>query len=194
VYPSFKFTSRLVARGDLTEIQNYYYLVRNISHVILGIGILVFMSKVPYTWLEKYTKKIFLTCLFFLFIVLFIGKKLNGATGWIDIPGVPFALQPVEFMKIGIILMLAYFMKRNRFLLSDFYRGFIPFFTIVAIVFGLLALQPDFGSVLIIAPVVVLMYYIGGGSGRSIAYASIFCMIGALGIYGLGHITMENAQ
>ncbi len=194
VYSSFKVTSHMVAKWSLDEANNYFYLIRNITHVVLGFFMLTLLSKTPYILLERYAKRIFLVCLFFLFIVLFIGKKLNGATWWIDIPGVPFSLQPVEFMKIGMILMLAYFMKRRRFILADFAQGFIPFFAIVTTVFILLALQPDFGSILIIAPVVVLMYYIGGGSLKYIGIASLVCLIWALSIYSFGHIEFKNSQ
>jgi cell division protein FtsW len=64
-------------------------------------------------------------------------------------------------MKIGLVIFLAYFMKKRKFLLGDLYEGFIPFFLIVGIVFFLLALQPDFGSILIIAPITIGLYYVG---------------------------------
>lgn len=79
VYSSFKVTSRMVADGRLDEANNYFYLIRNITHVIMGIGIMVIMTKIPYTYLEKFAKNIFLATLSFLFVVLFIGVERNGA-------------------------------------------------------------------------------------------------------------------
>lgn len=64
-------------------------------------------------------------------------------------------------MKIGLILMLAYFAKKKKYVLHDFWDGFIPFFVMVGAVFLLLILQPDFGSILILAPVVIALYFVG---------------------------------
>lgn len=185
VYSSFKVTSRMVADGRLDEANNHFYLLRNIMHVALGIIVLSLTSKIPYTFLEKHAKNIFSVTFFFLIVVLFIGAKLNGARGWIDIPGVPFSLQPVEFTKIWLILFLAYFMKKRRFLLWDFIEWFVPFFGIVWAVFLLLAFQPDFWSILIITPVVIAMYYIWGGNARYITISILISIIGASMVYWL---------
>lgn len=51
-------------------------------------------------------------------------------------------------------------MKKKKSLLVDLQDGFLPYFFIVGIIFFLLALQPDFGSILIIAPVVIALYFV----------------------------------
>jgi len=145
VYSSFKITSLQVSQGRLDEVSNAFYLIRNMSHVAIGILMLVIFAKTPYTLIEKYAPQIFLSGVGLLILVLIpgIGKELNGAKGWIDIKGLP-SIQPVEFVKIALIIMLAYFMKKRKSLLSDLERGFIPYFSYVLIVLVLLALQPDF--------------------------------------------------
>jgi len=64
-------------------------------------------------------------------------------------------------MKIGLIIMLAYFLKKRRAMISDISLGFIPYFFYVGLVFLLLIFQPDFGSILILAPVSIALYYVG---------------------------------
>ena len=66
----------------------------------------------------------------------------------------------MEFAKVGIILFLASFMKKKRALLASFSDGMVPYFAIVAGLFLLLALQPDFGSILILAPVLIALYFV----------------------------------
>jgi cell division protein FtsW (lipid II flippase) len=78
------------------------------------------VSKIPYIIWEKNAKNLFGMMVFLLFIVLIVGEEYNGARGWLNIPGIP-SVQPVEFMKIGLIVFLAYFMKKRRLGLSDFY-------------------------------------------------------------------------
>jgi cell division protein FtsW len=187
VYSSFKITSLQVAQGRLEEASNAFYLLRNMAHVSMGVLMLVIFSKTPYTFLEKYSRQLFIGTLFLLALVFVpgVGTELNGAKGWIDLPGIP-SIQPVEFMKITIMIMLAYFMKRRKSFLSDFERGFIPYFSYVAVVFVLLALQPDFGSILILMPIVVAMFFIGGGNRRLITIILVIGVLGALTVYGIG--------
>lgn len=106
---------------------------------------LVIFTKTPYTIFEKNAPWIFGVALLFMLMVFMpgIGASYNGASGWIDIPGLP-SIQPVEFMKLALIIMLAYFMKKRRSRLADFSHGFIPYFFYFGIVVFLLAMQPDF--------------------------------------------------
>ena len=76
----------MVANGTLDTANNYFYLLRNMMHVGMGIFLLVIVSKIPYTLFEKYAKNIFGVALLLLVVVLFIGVRLNGAKGWLDIP------------------------------------------------------------------------------------------------------------
>ena len=70
--------------------------------------------------------------------------------------------------------------------MADFLEGFIPFFVIGTLVFLLLAFQPDFGSILIIAPVLTALYFVAWGSIRYLMISFLACMIGAMSIYFLG--------
>ncbi len=187
VYSSFKVTSRMVAAGILGETQNNFYLLRNIFNVAMGVSIMVVCSKIPYHIFEKFARHIFIIGVGFLSLVFIIGTEYNGAKWWIDIPWLP-SLQPVEFMKIGLIIMLAYFLKKRRAMISDVYMGFIPYFFYVGVVFLLLIFQPDFGSILILAPVSIALYYVWWGNIRYIFVAIIVAFIGATLVYGVGKI------
>jgi cell division protein FtsW (lipid II flippase) len=59
VYPSFKVTSLMVASQKLSEPNNYFYLIRNIGHVIISFIVFAFIIKIPYKIFEKYAKYIF---------------------------------------------------------------------------------------------------------------------------------------
>jgi cell division protein FtsW len=193
VYSSNTVTERMVALGKLDKGNNYFYLQRHLMYVVIGIFALAITSKIPYTFLEHNAKKIFGGTLILLIAVLFVGEEYNGARWWLNIPWVP-SIQPVEFMKIGLILMLAYFAKKKKYILHDFWDGFIPFFVMVGMVFLLLILQPDFWSILILAPVVIALYFVGWGNPRYIGVSILVSLIGAGSVYGLGKIsvTWEN--
>ncbi|MBX9809711.1 putative lipid II flippase FtsW [Candidatus Gracilibacteria bacterium] len=187
VYSSFKVTSRMVAAGTLGETQNYFYLLRNIFNVLMGVTIMVICSKIPFQFFEKFARHIFVVSWIFLAMVFVIGTEYNGAKGWIDLPGLP-SIQPVEFMKIALLIMLAYFLKKRRAVIADTYMGFIPYFFYVGIVFLLLIFQPDFGSILILAPVTIALYFVGGGNLKYIITAIVIALIGASAVYGIGKV------
>lgn len=79
VYPSFKVTSVMAAAGKLDEPNNYFYLIRNISHVIIGFFLFAFIAKTPYEFFERYAKQIFFGAISLLIAVLFVGAVYNGA-------------------------------------------------------------------------------------------------------------------
>ena len=72
VYPSFKITSQMVARGLLEEPSNSFYLSKNIIHVAIGITLLTVFSKISYTIFEKYSKVILIWVVILLTLVLFV--------------------------------------------------------------------------------------------------------------------------
>lgn len=184
----------MVAQWTIDEAHNYFYLLRNMIHVGLSICALAIFSKVPYTYYERYAKNIFISCFFLLFVVLFVWSEYNGARWWLDIPGVPFSLQPVEFMKISLIMLLAYFMKKRRMRMDDLEEWFLPFFWIVGIVFLLLIFQPDFWSILIIAPVAIWLYFIWWWNIRYIGISFLVCIVWALGVYGIGKLSWSEGK
>ena len=79
VYPSFKITSLMVSRGILEEPNNSFYLSKNFMHVFAGIVVLVFFTKLTYTFLEKSSRMILAAIFISMITVLVIGKEYNGA-------------------------------------------------------------------------------------------------------------------
>jgi len=79
VYSSNTVTTKMVALGKLTEGNNYFYLLRHMMYVIIGVVALGITSKIPYTFLEKYAKHLFGVTLILLILVLFVGEEYNGA-------------------------------------------------------------------------------------------------------------------
>ena len=144
VYPSYTITSMQVRMGVLHEPHNHFYLVRNIIHVVIGLVACVVFAKIPYQFLEKYAKFFFICTLILLVLVLMVGETYNGARGWLNIPLLPFLVQPTEFLKLSIILYFSSFLKKKQKHISDFEQGFLPYMFLLGSVMLLVALQPDF--------------------------------------------------
>jgi cell division protein FtsW (lipid II flippase) len=75
---------------------------------------MVIAIKIPYLWWKKNIKPISVLVIVLLLLVLIIGVKINGARGWFDIPGIPFSLQPTEFLKLSIVLSVAVFCTKYK--------------------------------------------------------------------------------
>jgi rod shape determining protein RodA len=90
-----------------------------------------------------------------LLVVLVIGRNVNGAKGWIDLG--PFKLQPAEFAKIGVIMALARFMSRYNF---NFKKSTdqLGMAAIIAVPALLIMLQPDDGSTMVFAALMLMFY------------------------------------
>ncbi|MHC4870367.1 MAG: FtsW/RodA/SpoVE family cell cycle protein [Planctomycetota bacterium] len=95
-----------------------------------------------------------------------IGTKVNGAQRWIKFSGVSF--QPSEFIKIFMIIALAAFAVRKHEE-SIPLRRFVLLITLIISVCGLIAIEPDFGTALLVGFVLIIMVFAAGAKIRHIA-------------------------
>lgn len=159
VYSSFKVTDRMVNNWLIEQAYNNFYRIRNTIHIIISMFLLYIIVKVNYNTLEKYSKQIFWVAIWLMLFVLIIWVSFKGARWWINIPWIPFTIQPTEFLKIAIILFFASFFKKYKWYLENFKQWYVPFMTFLWIVVLLVALQPDFWTIMVIVPVSVIMYF-----------------------------------
>lgn len=101
--------------------------------------------KLPYTWWKKHVRTISVVVLFMLLLVLIpgIGIEINGAHGWFNIPGIPFSLQPTEFLKLSLILSVSAFCVKYRGSLGNSLDSLIPLAGLIGIPALLVMMQPD---------------------------------------------------
>jgi len=185
VYPSFRVTSAMAKAGLIESSYNYFYVIRNIFHVVLSMVLLWFIVKIPYTFFEKHSRFFLFFTVILLVVVLIIWPSWNGARGWINLPFLPFAIQPTEFLKLSLIIYFAYFFKKYKWVLHTFSDGFIPFSIILFILVFLTWLQPDFGTILLIVPLAMIMFFTAGANVKYLFILVISWIVFASLIYGL---------
>jgi cell division protein FtsW len=164
-YESFKLSSQKLGLDcgiESTINCNNFYLKRQFFHVIIAFIALFVVFLFPLSFWHKMAPLFFFIglCLLFLLFTKY-GITLKGATGWLDIPGLP-SIQPVEIVKITLILYLARWLEKRQEVVRSLEEGFLPYSFIVGLVVVLLALQPDFGAILVIVPSVFAMYFLAG--------------------------------
>lgn len=135
---------------DLSRGSELFYIKKQM--IAFGIGtVLLFVSALSApTLFKNYAKWFYFVTVIFLVAVLLFGRTIRGTTGWFSLAGVSF--QPVEFAKIGLILMLAYvaanFGRRFERPLFFFGTGVLALLTI-----GLTLIQPDLGSAVLLGAI-----------------------------------------
>ncbi|MDO8425160.1 MAG: putative peptidoglycan glycosyltransferase FtsW [bacterium] len=143
-----------------------YYLVHQLwSGVLPGAVLLVLAARLRRPVLERCGLWALAGSVVLLIAVLIpgLGVTRGGAQSWLDIGFVTF--QPAELAKVGLILALASWATVRRplwFHPKAWARGFLPFLGVLGGVLGIIGLQPDLGTMLIIAAIGVAMAFVGG--------------------------------
>ncbi len=183
IYPSFKVTTNMMTAWLIDEPYNYFFVRKNIFHVLLSLFLLAVTVKVPYVFFEKYARQFFGLILVLLVAVLLIWPSWNGARGWIDLPFLPFAIQPTEFLKFATIVLFAYLFKRQQKNISRFKEGFLPFAWILSIILLLVWMQPDFWTIMVVIPMSVMMFFIAWANVRYLLILWILWIVLSLWVY-----------
>lgn len=164
---------------------NNAYFDRQIIWILIALGGLL-VSVIPdYRFLRQgnTTFFIYLFTLFLLVLVLFIGETVKGAQSRFDL--VFFSLQPSDPAKLVLIAVVAkYFSKRHE-LIGDF-RHILVSGAYGFLIFGLVFIQPDFGSAIILFSVWFGMVLVAGISLRHLAIVAMIGIIAFMGLWNFG--------
>ncbi|MEG1495421.1 MAG: putative lipid II flippase FtsW [Bacilli bacterium] len=156
------------------------YVKQQLLFIVIGIILMIVISKIDYNLYYKKTNLILGVCLLLLVLVLIpgIGSIRNGSRSWFGIGS--FGIQPSEFAKLGLIIFTSKYLVNSNKFLSSIKKGIIPILGVLFLVFGLIMLQPDFGTGMIIIVSILAMLFVAG--------VNIKFFI-SLGVLGLGGIT-----
>lgn len=171
----------------------YYYLIRQGLFFIVGLIGFILASKIKYAFWKKHANKLFIGCLFLLIAVLIpgIGIVRGGARSWIGIGD--FSIQPAEFMKLGFVIFTAKFLSNHEGIMrKNLY--FYLYMLLVGFVFGLILLQPDFGSGVILVAGIVFMLFVGGIQMKNIVLGILVAAVGVVGMIMIAPYRMERIQ
>ena len=155
----------------------YKFLKSQALFLIVGYFIIYIISKIPYQTYYQYSNIILLICITLLILVLIpgIGTVRNGSRSWFGIGS--FGVQPSEFAKIGIIIFTSKYLTNNK--IKDIKHSVLPILSIVILIFGLIMLQPDFGTGIIIVITIIVLLFISG------VKLNFFIKLGMLGLIGI---------
>lgn len=142
---------------------SFYYFKRQLLWSLLSLTAMFFMLNYDYRRLQQYVLPFLAIAFISLVLVLIpgIGREVGGATRWIGIGPIPFA--PAELVKLSIIIFTAYGLSRGRERVKDV-RGIAPYLIVLILAGGLILKQPDLGTSLSLAGIVIVMIFAAGAN------------------------------
>ncbi len=156
---------------------SYYYFKHQLFGLALGLIAFYFLSKINYHTWKKYAFGFLIFSIFLLILVFIPGLSAHygKARSWINVFG--FSLQPSEFVKLSFLFYLAAWLERRKTRLKHIEEGIGPFVVVLGFIGILMLMQPDIGTLSIIAATSLIVYFVGGGKVKHI---SVIMLLGTL--------------
>ena len=164
----------------LYKFQDAFHYVKYQSiFFIIGIFIMIIISKINYFFYYRYANIILLISFLLLVLVLIpgIGSVRNGSRSWFGIGS--FGIQPSEAAKISLIIFTSKYLSVSENYVKKYFKGILPILGIVLLFFGLIMLQPDLGTGVILLVSIIAIFFIAGVDLK------FFMGGGVLGILGV---------
>jgi cell division protein FtsW len=167
----------LVANRDA-----FYVFSRQSLYAVVGLGVMLFISSLKLKVIQNLVKAAVVFGFALQLSVPFLGITVNGNTNWISIAG--FTLQPAEFLKVSLIMYIAWFVSNREHELDDPRRVLLPVLIVGGAALALVMLGRDLGTAIIIALIVFGTLVIAGAPLRPLVQVFVGVAIaGALAAF-----------
>lgn len=145
------------------EYSDHFALLR--KHMFkIGVALLgmIMAMNVDYRIYRKVSPMFLLVGVGLLAGLFFAGQTIRNTDRWYYLSGLQIALQPAEFARMALVFFLAYWITRSGKDIVDLKKGFLPAAAAIAVVVGLIAATPNYGSAAATILIALIMLFIGG--------------------------------
>ena len=158
---------------------------RQAIFAVIGVAAMVVISRMPISLFRRLSLMFLLLSIGMLVLTFApgIGVSVNGQRNWIRLVG-PFRLQPSEFAKLALILWSADLFARREAYLQQWRALLVPFTPVVCLVVGLVIMEGDLGTAIVLAIIVAALLFVVGAPMR------IFVLMGAVGLAGIAALSL----
>ena len=167
----------VLSAGSISAVEGYgtsfWYFNRQSIYALVGVGALVVAARVPYVFWRRAAIPLLLLLLPVMLLTLHpgVGSSLYGAARWIDLG--PVTLQPAELAKPLVLFAAAAILTRPWKDLTRARELLLPLGPVVGVVAGVVLLQKDLGTALIICGSVFLLAFVAGARLRHLLVAGL---------------------
>lgn len=166
-YSAFKFES------------TFYLFNSHLLKVFIGLFCLIAFCFIPYEIYKYYSKWALIAVVIILLITLFLAPNIKGAGRWLDL-GI-INIQPADIAKLVLVIHLAALIEQKQEFINDLKQGYLYAFIWVIIVSGLIFIQPNISTGILLVFISLILLYVGGAKLRHIALSSVLSMVAASG-------------
>jgi cell division protein FtsW (lipid II flippase) len=159
---------------------------KQLQFVVVGFFAFLAINFINYRRIGAVSYWLYGACIILLIAVLF-AKPINGARCWIDLPHFP-QFQPSEITKLAYILALAWYL-RYRSNYSSF-KALAGPFALTFLALGLIVIEPDIGTVMILLPTLFAMLFVAGAKPKHL----LFIVLMAIFVSPFIWLKMESYQ
>ncbi|MBN1614103.1 MAG: putative lipid II flippase FtsW [Deltaproteobacteria bacterium] len=183
-------SSSILAMERFKDAQ--YFLKKQIFFVILGIVLMILLTKISYQKMKELAlPAIVLSAVLLILLMLpHMGIQAGGARRWLNLGVASF--QVTEFVKIALVLFLANLLAKNVEDIKDFKYGVLLPLCVTFFIIGLIMLQPDFGTAVIVALIMMMMLYLTGSRVKHLS--GLVAAAIPIGIYFIMHKSYRMAR
>ncbi|MBI5644395.1 MAG: putative lipid II flippase FtsW [Deltaproteobacteria bacterium] len=175
-------TSSVVALKRFGD--QYFFLRKHITFAFAGLLFFIVAARVPYDFYRKMAYPILALAAIFLVCIYIpgIGFTAGGARRWIRLG--PIAFQPSEPAKLAVIFFLAYSLASKADKIKRFSVGLLPNIMFPGMIILLIVMEPDLGTAVTLASIVLIMNFI---AGAKIRHLFLLALCAAPFVYVLMH-------
>ena len=160
---------------------NLAMLKNQLTHgVLIGLVAFITFAIIPYSFWKRVNLILLIVTLVLLAAVFIpqLGFQFGGAQRWINLGF--FSFQPSELAKLTMILFFAAWLDKRGKGIRDFATGVVPFLLILGVVITLIILQPDLGTLSVIAATAIAMFFVAGARPWHLVaiFASAIALLG----------------
>lgn len=147
----------------------YYFFSQQLIALAVGLAAFYMCQRIHYSYWKKLATPMMILAVILLAAIFIpgVGYSYGGASRWINLQFTLF--QVSEFAKLALVIYLATWFEQKRDQIRNFYDGFVPFVGILGVLAILVMLEPDMGTMSILAGIGLVMFFIAGASLRHIA-------------------------
>ena len=165
---------------------SFVFFLRQAAYTVVGAAALVLAARMRHTAWERLCLPLLVVAIVLLVVVLTgLGTVAGGSTRWLRVG--PITIQPSELAKLAVVAFAAALLARRWRRLDDPRQLLLPLAPVVAAVCGLILLQPDMGTAMIVVATVFVLMFAAGARVRHLLLGA-----GGLVVLGFGLMYVER--
>jgi len=140
----------------------YFLLKKHIVRVIIACFFLFVAVRVDYTHFRRFAPAAYVFGVITLIGLFVAGHVIRDTSRWYKIEALQVTVQPSEFARLALVMLLAFWIARKGNEIQEFKKGFLPAAAALLVVVGLMAAQPNYGTATATTLIGFLVLFVGG--------------------------------